>query len=67
VSDANEFRKQAEDARQMATQSVNQEDKAFWLRLAEDWIKLAQDADKNAKRQGLKTAKIQTETLPEQH
>jgi hypothetical protein len=25
-------------------------DKAFWLRLAEDWLKLAQDADKPSKR-----------------
>jgi hypothetical protein len=29
----------------MATRSLKQEDKAFWLRLAEDWIKLAQEAD----------------------
>jgi hypothetical protein len=49
VTDADEFRKQAEEARQMAVRSLKQEDKAFWLRLAEEWIKLAQDADKNAK------------------
>jgi hypothetical protein len=24
-------------------------DKAFWLRLAEDWLKLAQEADKPSK------------------
>jgi hypothetical protein len=42
VTDADEFRKQAEDARQMAARSIKKEDKAFWLRLAEDWIKLAQ-------------------------
>ena len=46
MSDADDFRKQAEDARQMATRSLKQGDKAFWLRLAEDWIKLAQEADK---------------------
>jgi gluconate kinase len=51
VSDADEFRKQANDARQMAARSLKQEDKAFWLRLAEDWIKLAQEADKNSGRQ----------------
>jgi hypothetical protein len=52
VSDADDFRKQAQDARQMALRSLKQEDKAFWLRLAEDWIKLAQEADKNSGRQG---------------
>jgi hypothetical protein len=45
LTDANEFRKQAEEARQMAARSLKQEDKAFWLRMAEDWIKLAQEAD----------------------
>jgi hypothetical protein len=50
VSAADDFRKQAEEARQMAARSLKQEDKAFWLRLAEDWLKLAQDADKGTKR-----------------
>ena len=45
VSDADEFREQAEDARQMAAQALSQEDKAFWLELAEGWLKLAQEAD----------------------
>jgi hypothetical protein len=40
-----EFRKQAEEVCQMAARSLKQQDKAFWLRLAEDWIKLAQEAD----------------------
>lgn len=54
MSDADDFRKQAEDARNHAARSLKQVDKAFWLRLAEDWIKLAQEADKNdrAARQG---------------
>jgi hypothetical protein len=51
MTDADDFRKQAEEARQMAARSLKQEDKAFWLRLAEDWIKLAQQADENTKRQ----------------
>ena len=41
----------AEEARQMTARSLKQEDKAFWLRQAEDWIKLAQQADENTKRQ----------------
>ena len=51
MTDADDFRKQAEEARQMAARSLKQEDKAFWLCLAEDWIKLAQQADENTKRQ----------------
>jgi hypothetical protein len=50
VSYGDEFREQAKDARQMASRSLKQEDKAFWLRLAEDWIKLAQEADQRAER-----------------
>ena len=47
MSNADQFRKDAEEARQMAARSTKQGDKAFWLRLAEDWYKLAQEADKN--------------------
>jgi hypothetical protein len=50
VTDADEFRKQAIEARQMAARSLKQEDKAIWLRLAEDWLKLAQSATKRAKK-----------------
>jgi hypothetical protein len=46
MTDADEFRKLAEDCRQLAAGEHKQVDKAFWLRLAEDWLKLAQDADK---------------------
>ena len=46
MTDADDFRKQAE-----AACSLKQGDKAFWLRLAEDWIKLAKQADDNTKRQ----------------
>jgi hypothetical protein len=46
MSDADEFRKQAEECRQLAATAIKPKDKAFWLRLAEDWLKLAQEADK---------------------
>ncbi len=52
MSNADQFRKDAEEARQMAARTTKQEDKAFWLRLAEDWNKLAQEADKNEDRDG---------------
>jgi hypothetical protein len=45
----NEFRKQAEDARQMASRALKQEDKVFWLRMAEDRQKLAAEADEQPK------------------
>ena len=45
-TDAVEFRKQAEDTRQMALQATNPADKEAWLRIADEWLRLAQEADK---------------------
>jgi hypothetical protein len=45
MSAADDYRKQAEDCRSFAATAVKATDKAFWLRLAEDWLKLAQEAD----------------------
>lgn len=50
TADADQFRKQAEECRQLAGTALKAVDKAFWLRLAEDWLKLAQEADKPTKR-----------------
>jgi hypothetical protein len=41
--ETDEFRKQAEDCRKFAALKLN--DRAFWLELAEDWMKLAQEGD----------------------
>jgi hypothetical protein len=49
INTADEFRKQAEECRQLAATALKAIDKAFWLRLAEDWLKLAQEADKPTK------------------
>jgi hypothetical protein len=46
-AETDEYRKQAEDARQFASRALKAEDKAFWLRLADDWQKLAEDADRD--------------------
>jgi hypothetical protein len=35
------YRKQAEDARYHAAKTVSPLDKEAWLRIAEDWLKLA--------------------------
>jgi hypothetical protein len=50
VSTADDFRRQAEECRQMAARAISPIDKASWLRLAEDWLRLAQTADKSAAR-----------------
>jgi hypothetical protein len=37
-----QYRAQAEQCRKLATLAPKADDKAFWLRLAEDWVRLAQ-------------------------
>jgi hypothetical protein len=46
---ADPFRRNAEECRQLAARALKAADKVFWLRLAEDWLKLAQEADKPTK------------------
>ena len=50
MNPGDEFRKQAEVANKMAARCVKDEDKLFWRRLAEDWLKLAASADETDKR-----------------
>jgi hypothetical protein len=50
LNPGDEFRKQAEVANKMAARSVKDEDKLFWRRLAENWLKLAASADETDKR-----------------
>lgn len=45
-TDAQRCRKEAEECRREAEKTVSQLDKEAWLRLAADWIKLAQVAEK---------------------
>ena len=44
-TDADRFRKKAEECSQQAESSVSQLEKEYWLRLAADWIKLAENAE----------------------
>jgi hypothetical protein len=44
-SDAARFRKQAEEAREQSAKSVSPLDEQAWLRVAEEWLKLASSAD----------------------
>ena len=43
-----EYRKQAERCRKNAEGSSKQEDRAFWLLLAANWLKFAQDCDEKS-------------------
>jgi hypothetical protein len=44
-TDADRFRQEADECRKMAARSVSTLDKEAWLRLAADWIKLAESAE----------------------
>ena len=60
MRDPAEFRKCAEECRQMAGTSRSPEDQALWVRLAEDWLslaKVADDHDKKAPSQDTKNSK----------
>lgn len=43
--DAIRFRKRAEEAREQAAKAISLLDKEAWLRIAEDWLKLALSAE----------------------
>jgi hypothetical protein len=43
--DADRFRKQAGECREQAAKAVSPLDKEAWLRVAEDWIKLAMSVE----------------------
>jgi hypothetical protein len=43
--DVNRYRKQAEEARQHAAEAVSPVDKEAWLKVAEEWLKLAQSSE----------------------
>jgi hypothetical protein len=49
-TDADIFRAEAEECRKLAERSVSQIDKEAWLRLAADWIRLAEGAQQRRRR-----------------
>jgi hypothetical protein len=44
-ADAEQFRKEADRARETAKQAVSARGRAFWLALAANWEKLAEEAE----------------------
>jgi hypothetical protein len=49
VSRADEFRKNADECRRQAELSLNPLDKERWLKIAEHWLQMAQEADDPSK------------------
>jgi hypothetical protein len=45
-NDVQRFRGEAKECRRLAERANSPIDKEAWLRLAEDWIKLAEEAEK---------------------
>jgi hypothetical protein len=50
--DADRFRKQAEDCREQAAKAVSPLDKEAWLRVAEEWLKLALSVEDRRRKYG---------------
>jgi len=50
ADDPDMFRKLAEECREQAAKAVNPVDKQQWLRLSEEWLKLAQAAERGTRR-----------------
>ena len=45
-TEADRFRTEAEECRQMAAKAVSKPDKEGWLNLAAGWLRLAEDAER---------------------
>ena len=46
TEDAARYRDKAEDCRQQAERAINPLDKEAWFRLGEEWLRMAQKAEK---------------------
>jgi hypothetical protein len=49
ADDTDKFRKLAEECRQQAAKAVSPIEKQQWLRLSEEWLKLAQAAERGTR------------------
>ncbi|MBB4259714.1 MULTISPECIES: hypothetical protein [unclassified Bradyrhizobium] len=50
--EADRYRIEAEECRRLAERAIKRPDKEAWLRLAADWMKLAEGASTSDKREG---------------
>jgi hypothetical protein len=52
LRDADQYRREAEECRKLAESAVSELDREAWLRLAADWIKLAEGAEQQYRERG---------------
>ena len=53
MDDAADCRKRAKEAADIAEKMTNPQDKAVWLKVASEWLKLAETTEAQRKREGL--------------
>jgi hypothetical protein len=58
LRDADQYRQEAEECRKLAESAVSEPDKEAWLRLAADWIKLAEALSRSAGTVGKRSRKF---------
>ena len=59
-TDADNFRRQADICQEQAAKAVTQPDKDAWLRLAADWLKLAENAERRTGENGASSSARQS-------
>ena len=64
MKSAHEYQRKAEECRQRANHAAHPDDKAGWLRSAEDWENLARCAAQMAEQRGLAAALSVVHTKP---
>ena len=57
MNDRGRYRERVADARKMAGRASNPLDKAVWLRVAESWVRLAEDTSDNDQASADKTSR----------
>ena len=46
MSPADDYRKNADECRELAAKASNPNDKAQWLKLVQEWLRMAQEAER---------------------
>jgi hypothetical protein len=59
-----EYLAKAEECRREATRTENYDEKAAWLRMAEDWLKLSRAVGRDAAEQDRRNTRVDGETHP---
>jgi hypothetical protein len=62
LKDADQYRQEAEECRKLAESAVSRPDKEAWLRLAADWVKLAESAEQRRRYWGVSKGSLDGNT-----